>query len=160
MTTTDLKNFFQTQGMTETLSLSEFFRSQGMLLVIPQKIIFEKDDNPYSYRYPDNWDEIRHRAKVVTKGRCSYPGCFCDKGLEVHHAYYMLRGELRTASPDIYKQLFPLCPDHHKDRSNPQCAHYKSNWIKGRLKTPMEGDSRNSKEYYQLLIQGKREKMS
>lgn len=113
---------------------------------------------PYAYRYPPNWKEISHEAKILTGTLCCFPGCK-HEAAETHHARYQDEyGRSICDEPLAGIDIFPLCDRHHSHRSDPECAHHKANWIYGTCQEPLEIDSQNTPEYYQKLRQGWQEK--
>jgi hypothetical protein len=98
----------------------------------------------YSVRYSDNWGEVSYQAKVLTKFRCSYPGCSC-KCVETHHAIYSDKQGMIAGREIPGVHVFPLCDRHHK------LAHSRKNWI--RSMNPVSGN-RNTSAFYLLLLQG------
>lgn len=117
-----------------------------------------EESSPFAYRYPATWEEDSRYAKNLTRGLCCYPGCN-NQATETHHARYQNEnGRSICGSPTPGLDTFPLCDEHHSDRSNPASAHHPSNWIKGTCQHPLEIDSRNTPEYHALLRQGWAEK--
>ena len=117
-----------------------------------------EESSPFAYRYPATWEEDSRYAKTLTRGLCCYPGCN-NQATETHHARYQNEnGRSICGSPTPGLDTFPLCDEHHSDRSNPASAHHPSNWIKGTCQHPLEIDSRNTPEYHALLRQGWAEK--
>ena len=113
---------------------------------------------PYAYRYPPNWKQISHEAKILTGTLCCFPSCK-HEAVETHHARYQDEyGRSICDEPLAGIDIFPLCDRHHSHRSDPECAHHKGNWIYGTCQEPLEIDSQNTPEYYQKLRQGWQEK--
>jgi hypothetical protein len=119
----------------------------------------EEDTDPYAYRYTEGHEHNAALAMTMTQGQCCYPGC-TEPATEAHHICYQEDGESICDNPQPGKHLYPLCDDHHQDRKNPECAHHRTNWIKGSCPHPLQIDSRNTDQYILLLKQGWLEKTS
>lgn len=115
------------------------------------------------------WSKTSLLARQMTGFRCCYPRCRCE-AKSTHHA--LLRERLKVKQDNGNEKLiwvpiagfeipgvhaFPLCDEHHHDRTHPDCAHHPKNWFVGG-----EGgarlDARQRTKYYYLLIQGWDEK--
>ncbi|MBD2099260.1 hypothetical protein H6F90_29795 [Trichocoleus sp. FACHB-591] len=119
-----------------------------------------EEENPYTYRYTEGHERNAALAMTMTQGQCCYPGC-TQPATEVHHVRYQdEEGNSICDNPQPAVDLFPLCDGHHQDRSNPECAHHKNNWIKGSCPHPLQIDSRSTDQYILLLKQGWLEKTS
>lgn len=120
----------------------------------------EEETDPYVYRYTPGHEKNAALAMTLTQGQCCYPGC-TNPATEVHHVRYQdEEGNSICDNPQPGVDLFPACDDHHQDRKNPECAHHRSNWIKGSCPHPLQIDSRNTDQYILLLKQGWLEKTS
>lgn len=124
----------------------------------PQPYQPSEEAGPYAYRYPPNWKQVSHEAKILTGTLCCFPGC--EHGAtETHHARYQdERGRSICDEPLAGIDIFPLCDRHHSHRSDPECAHHKDNWVYGTCQEPLEIDSHNTPSYRQKLQQGWQEK--
>jgi DNA segregation ATPase FtsK/SpoIIIE-like protein len=124
----------------------------------PQPYQPSEEAGPYAYRYPPNWKQISHEAKILTGTLCCFPGCR-HEATETHHARYQDEyGRSICDEPLAGIDIFPLCSRHHSHRSDPECAHHKENWVYGTCQEPLEIDSQNTPQYYQKLRQGWQEK--
>ncbi|MEP0872884.1 hypothetical protein NDA01_24000 [Trichocoleus desertorum AS-A10] len=119
-----------------------------------------EEESPYAYRYTEGYERNRALAMTMTQGQCCYPGC-PNEATEAHHICYQdEEGNSICDDPIPGRHLYPLCDDHHQDKSNPECAHHKNNWIKGSCPHPLQIDSRSTDQYILLLEQGWLEKTS
>lgn len=104
----------------------------------------------FEQRYDAVWPQLSQLAKQLTGYLCCFPGCQ-NEATETHHVCYW------ALKPEPGKTLFPLCDRHHKERTDPECAHHWRNWHKG-TGLPPRRNAGQKPHYYRKLVEGWQEK--